>query len=768
MHTLLTLFIVLTLPHDGHDDVPPGPYAYDEATVVEAELIGASGTYEPCVLSTEHGIIVEWLEHDGATGDRIVQSVVGGRRTVAAAAGRRAAPTITSSASGELWASWEEETNRGWDLFLGGRRVNDVAGAVEHRTAAHPGGDVVLVWRAPRDGQYDVFLRRVGATLGEVEIVADTAFGEWHPDVAVAADGTILVVWDAFTGTSFDVRGRLNVDGRWQDSFVVASGSRFQARPTCSALPDGRFFVAWEEGSDNWGRPYTSVAEKWNNVTDAYGPVHSVRTTRCGFIGVVDRTFQEVAFPMPSLELARARGDAREDAETVGVFYERPEVAVDGAGRPWVVVRHYFAPQVARPEETKHHVEEGWFLYARGLTAGGWSGATMFDVPQRDGNQRLSVAGTTDGVVCAWGTGRTDRRKDPRPRGVAMARAAVVGAPPVAARGEPLRPIVTNRIIPSRSRPTFSSDGGATMTLVRGDLHRHTDLSLCFPFYDGSLNDAYRYAIEVARLDFLGITDHTRDLDHGDALSQLWHRCQKEVTRHDLGESFVPYFAYERSHRDTDHNVITLRTDIIEDFQPPLPEFWAKIDRDTFTIPHNPFIGKVWRQHDDLKRPLLEIYQGFRDQESDAKATEGLAKGYHLGIIASSDHLSTSASYACVWTPAVERKAIFRSMQARRTFGATCEATLTLRTGDHWMGERITVDEVPKFQLSYEGTAAVAAIEWVVDGVTTRIESPDRQSTSGWTHSPQVAPRGEHHVRVKVIQADGHRAWSSPIWFTFE
>src|SRR5207248_8087377 len=105
-------------------------------------------------------------------------------------------------------------------------------------------------------------------------------------------------------------------------------------------------------------------------------------------------------------------------------------------------------------------------------------------------------------------------------------------------------------------RPRPSTElAGKHYELWYGDLHRHTDISLCFSPIDGTIDDAYRYAIDAAPLDFLGITDHTHDLEMGEPLAHIWWRSRKEVNRHLLGSSFIPFFSYERSRGDTDHNV---------------------------------------------------------------------------------------------------------------------------------------------------------------------------------------------------------------------
>src|SRR5262249_59249733 len=49
--------------------------------------------------------------------------------------------------------------------------------------------------------------------------------------------------------------------------------------------------------------------------------------------------------------------------------------------------------------------------------------------------------------------------------------------------------------------------GGRTYKIVRGDLHRHTEISMDGAI-DGSLYDLYRYALNAANLDFIAVTDH--------------------------------------------------------------------------------------------------------------------------------------------------------------------------------------------------------------------------------------------------------------------
>jgi hypothetical protein len=320
--------------------------------------------------------------------------------------------------------------------------------------------------------------------------------------------------------------------------------------------------------------------------------------------------------------------------------------------------------------------------------------------------------------------------------------------------------------------------GGRTYQLVYGDLHRHTDFSLCQVPLDGTMDDAYRYAIDAARLDFLGITDHTHDLAMGDGLSQIWWRSIKEVTRHDLSPVFIPFFAYERSRGGEDHNVISLRHDTLKPHTYPHEEFWKELTDDTITIPHQTITAviedpdflplglqlKTWRTLDAAHRPLLEMYQGCRDRSIERDAHEALKAGNLLGFIASSDHMSTAMSYACVWTPHRSREAIFQAFKDRRTFGAMDTLRLMVRAGEHWMGESFQARRLPPLDIEVEGTAALTTIDIVVNGEVQAV-IPQSANRATLTHAlPDLIGPGRHYIYVRVNQQDGSRAWSSPIW----
>ncbi len=800
-------------------------FEYDPADeTVHATVLDDPNAYDAGIVSMADGIWLAWLKFVPGKGDQIW---VGCRqddswRSQSAARsehGRYANPTLTVDSAGQLWLSYEAEANGQWDVFASRRDddgkfsepcvVSTSPGPdINHRVAADKDGGLWFAWQGDRAGQFDILARRVTAeSEGTIAVVSEEPYlsgdpttrpagqgirpNDWHPDLTVAPDGTLYVAWDAFTCRgqdakrrlqSYDIYARAMRDGRWSRLAEVTLGEKFETRPRIVAAKDGRVWVFWQQGEENWGEPYRGARGRGGpedtRITDAHGPVHRFRFLRFGLLELKPagdllipyRTSGEAGFPMPSVDRAAKREKAPDGVRFTGAFYERGEITLDRSDRLWVVYRHYYTPWMGI--ETHHHIQGDWGVYARCLTESGWSKLLRMDVGQGDGMQQLHVVPHGDGVAAVWTTGRTDRRETKHPRGLALATFTTDGAPPgkVEATMALSAPPPAILMYHQEPRAVPVKVAGRDMFPVFGDLHRHTDLSLCFVPSDGTIDDAYRYAMDVAQLDFLGITDHTHDLVMGDPLSQVWWRSTKEVTRHELKPNFFPIYSYERSRGDTDHNVFSLRPDMLRPHTYPHPDFWKELDGDTFTIAHQPVNPKTWDSQDNAHRPLVEVFQGFRDRVIEKDAQQGLSRGYLLGFIASSDHLSTSASFAGVWAEDRTRESIFRALQARRTFGATARIRLLVRAGEHCMGEAIaggTAAGFPQVQIDAEGTAPIDSLEIIVDGDTQKTLAPATSHVHRTRTLPRLTP-GPHYFYVRLQQSDGNQAWSSPIWVNVE
>ncbi len=772
-----------------------------------SDVVLEGNRYDPAILQLGDTTWLAWLEYDPATGDalwigRRRRGAWIDRRAVAAPRGRArlARPTWTSTRRGDAtfaWLTWERRPEQHWEIAWAvfasdgtevdrGAIETPGANVTEHATSAGRNGPPLIVARREdRSGSRIVLTalsvapehptdgpRSPGPGIPAAPTwttVRSTASRPWAPDIAGGL-GRGLIVWDEHDGSSFQVRARTLRDGTLGPPLALTDSDRFEGRATAAFSPESQtFWVAWEEGERGWGARYIGNDMAWNNSTDDRGSLHRFRRVRVVALSEDGRPIESPPLELPSYAVLDDLGPRRDGVRDMGVYYERPEIVVDGSGRPWVVYRHFAQAQLGRPEITHHHIESGWRLYARALGGDGWSPLYRLAHDQRDGHQRLALTPTASGFRAAWTTGRTDRREDDRPRGVAIAHVDRAGTPPrLASPPSALPPAPIDP--PLRETPPTFDLADTRWHLVFGDLHRHTDISLCFAFFDGSLDDAYRYARSVEQLDFLGITDHTRDIDQGDAQSLLWWRATKEVTRHHAPGVFHPFYSFERSHDDTDHNVISLRDDMLRNFPPPLPEFWAEIDDDrtitiphtTHTIPDEPFNGTVWDYQDDQRRPLAEVYQGFRDVSAVRELQAPLAMGYHLGMIASSDHLSTGASYAAAWTEDLDRDSVFDALRSRRTYGATDRIQLVFRSGDHWMGEIVRAEGPIPLEIEVTGTGTLDVVELWVDGAPHETFRPEAKRST--LRARSTLRPGDRYAFVRVLQKDGNRAWSSPIW----
>ncbi len=776
--TFITMTCVLLLnAHGDNVNEPWSGFYFDNADLtVETTLLGGPLEYDGDVVFLENELWYTWLEFVPGKGDVIWTGVRVGsnwknKQCVISENGEYSLPTLTADTNGQLWLSYESRHGNQWDIWLvrleDGIPVTDPVKVstgsgtdINHKTAVTEEG-VWIVWQSDRGGRFEIVARVFNNDfVGKLQIVSDNSGGNWHPSITSDMNGNIYIVWDWYDGNAFNVNLRVFRAGNWEETFAVTNSPAFEGRADIVSDHQNRIWVVWEEGGQNWGKPFRGI-----NMQDHKGPLHRFRLIRMALLSL-DGSLQimEDQLPMPSVDMARKRNGLPPGVEKTGVFYERSRFCVDSLGRLWVFYRHYYAPGY------RLFAEEGWGIYARCYTDDGWSKLMQMEIRQGDGMQRLELTSNdTGGISAVWSTGRTTRFPNNRPRGLVSAQVDTNGWSAIEL---PLKRVDRKEIRKKTMLDRNSKSvkiGGKTYHLFYGDLHRHTDFSLCCVTFDGTLDDAYRYAIEVAKLDFLGITDHTHDIAQGDPLSQLWWRNRKAVYRHQLidGEEmrFIPFYAYEWSRqRDNiaDYNVISLRGDMLRPFTLPLQQFWSELGNDTITIPHQPFRRDTWQYQDDKLRPLAEIFQGGRDNSTEKSVHQGLQKGYHLGFIASSDHISTSASYAGVWAENSSRESIFRALQARRTFAATDKIWLMFKSDTHCMGEITTPENESQLSLKVLGTAPIQSINLIVDGETYKTWSPNNESVE---IDINLGLSSKRYAYFHLIQTDGNEAWSSPIWF---
>jgi hypothetical protein len=204
-------------------------------------------------------------------------------------------------------------------------------------------------------------------------------------------------------------------------------------------------------------------------------------------------------------------------------------------------------------------------------------------------------------------------------------------------------------------------------------------------------------------------------------------------------------------------------------------------------IPHTTAttMGTDWRDNDPAVETVVEIYQGDRysyeakdaplsDPGGDASTfltqikeagfvANAWEKGYRLGVIASSDHISTHISYAMVWAEERSRAAVLEALKKRRTYGATDNIILEFWIGDAFMGEEIAADKVAPIRVRAVGTEPVDNVQIIRNNRSIHQAKGSGREVD-LTFVDTDPPPGTSFYYARIAQKDGGVAWSSPIW----
>src|SRR5262249_6713831 len=116
----------------------------------------------------------------------------------------------------------------------------------------------------------------------------------------------------------------------------------------------------------------------------------------------------------------------------------------------------------------------------------------------------------------------------------------VADSPPPEATMPPAHPGEDEDV--ARMRDYRAEVGGKQLHLWRGEFHRHTEYT-AHRDGDGLYEDAWRYALDAAKLDWVGIGDH----DNGFGHEYFWWTMQKVTDIFQNPTTFVAVDTYERS-----------------------------------------------------------------------------------------------------------------------------------------------------------------------------------------------------------------------------
>ena len=461
---------------------------------------------------------------------------------------------LEHDSGGVLWAVYSAQVNGNWDLY--GRSFRDRSWStplrlshspqpdLHHRLARAADGSIWLVWQGFRNGQSDILARRWdGARWGPVIQVSEkdntgSPSNDWEPAVTPHPQGGVAVVWDRYVDGQYDLFYRLMSD-RFPGTVTRATSSpEFEARPSIGVDSMRRLWIAFDRAGPDWGKDTGFWLEKAQKREGS-------RLVGGKGIGLVMIAPGSKRSPQPTPEVSLQLGPNE--------LIASPKVIVDSKGKLWLFFRRQINLNMnGRGVVFKFLVESYGSRFD--ADSGQWTEPRLV----ADSSGRLDIfpdlAVTDDRLWATWATDHramVGRRPDISSVFAGSVSLDEISTPPryavasakteasLHAKRQPFHPNEAEDV--ARIRSYRIRAGSREYGIYRGDLHRHTENSNDGGG-DGSLADAYRYALDAASLDFLMISDH----NDGGRIYDWWRR-EKSNDLFRIGNSFVGLYGYERS-----------------------------------------------------------------------------------------------------------------------------------------------------------------------------------------------------------------------------
>ena len=406
----------------------------------------------------------------------------------------------------------------------------------------------------------------------------------------------------------------------------------------------------------------------------------------------------------------------------------------------------------------------------------------MLEVPETN-DRDVHRCSTKGAVACRLGSTRSE------PRELFWATTGTVAAF-----------VVLSTII----RPVF-----AQHHVYWGDVHGHTRLS----DGKGTVDDYFKYARDVSKLDFVIATDH----DFGNASpwrmpKEDWTLTQDSADRHTKNGRFVAIAGYEWTSQtkywtDVDKGIASERlfpgpprfynhknvyfpshVDYIFSAKDPAynnPKGLAEAVRKYGGLVHNchPTEGLEGRDQFAYDASCYDVianiemgpdtlyYQGTKyDLGWETVVRAFLNRGGKTGFVGGTDtHEGRPAARTAVLAWELTRPAVFEALRHRRNYVVTnARIVLDFQVNGHFMGEEIEIEDKPEIVAEIKGTDEVEQVVIVRDGSIIYAQEPriDRVRLEYVDKDFQ----GSSYYYLRVTQADKDeygnpsQAWSSPIW----
>ncbi|HPP07932.1 MAG TPA: DUF3604 domain-containing protein [bacterium] len=365
------------------------------------------------------------------------------------------------------------------------------------------------------------------------------------------------------------------------------------------------------------------------------------------------------------------------------------------------------------------------------------------------------------------------------------------------------------------SNPIICSEN-EKYNLYWGMIHGHTEMSDGV----GTIDHYFHQLKNEARLDFGAPGDH----DHTwETTEKMWKKTCETVKKWHKPGKFITFSGYEwakwRRNGDGDRNVYYFHDDrpmYRSDeghFPTPKALFKALKKEKAIVIPHHTAHGGNfcdWKDHDETKERLVEIYQMRGSYECSEKMgnpipecksnwqpfkigylINALLSGWKVGFTGGGDdhigHAGTdfpqgSCNYkdglTGVFANQLSREGIWEALWNRRTIATTgARIYLFYTMNGNPLGKEINFQKagIRKFHIIFHGTDILERIEIIRNNcIVATIKDKKMDVEVHWQDSTPVnrilLPPTQHSKHpfafyyIRAIQRNQEVAWASPVW----
>jgi hypothetical protein len=752
--------------------------------------------------------------------------------------------------SGRAWVFWSENHGGNFDIFArsvdtsGPKeqvQISKEAGSdIDPVATTDSSGKVWVAWQGWRNGHAAIFTaHQDGNSFTSPEKISLSEKNEWNPAIAADKTGRVAVAWDSYRNGNYDVYER-TWSNSWGSETPIAASARYEAYPSIAYDANGRLWIAYEEGGKGWGKDFGAYSTP--GIALYQGRAIKLRgLDPDGRLVVLDASLDSKLVGTPGFRADRTGSQAEVesyDPQTDNASKRLPDagatnnlraskntlprLAIDNSGRIWLAFRTahpiWWTPLgTVWTEELVSFDGHDWskpiflnhsdnLLDNRPALAAVADGKLLI-VNSSDGRRNFQISQAEsnflgmnpDVPIDPYENDLWSHLIDLGPGNHAL---PTVALNPAEVRPDPPTQDATDAAAVKAIRDYRVESGG--YRILRGEFHRHSEISMDGG-NDGTILDQWRYAIDAGDLDWIGCCDH----DNGGGREYTWWLTQQLTDIFHSPGKFVPLFSYERSvaYPEGHRNVLfaqrgirplprlqgsTVGNSPNENVFAPAPDtqmlyrYLREFNGVTAAHTSATAMGTDWRDNDPNAEPMVEIYQGDRQNYEIEEAPRSnkekdsiggwrpkgfinvaLDKGYKLGFEASSDHISTHMSYANVLVKDASRESLLDGFRKRHIYAATDNILADVESGSHLMGDEFSTSELPSLSVKLKGTSNFTKVVIVRDGKYVYSTAPNSANVEFTWRDNQPNKGKNSYYYVRGEQDNGELVWASPFWITY-